>query len=58
MKVLIWNNLPGNQAGPVYAVVYNQTDGAYVLNGTLDAEGTAVFTGFKLRPASTVTICK
>lgn len=58
LKVLIWNNLPGNQAGPVYAVVYNQTDGAYVLNGTLDAEGTAVFTGFKLRPASTVTICK
>ena len=58
LKVLIWNNLPGNHAGPVYAVVYNQTDGAYVLNGTLDAEGTAVFTGFKLRPASTVTICK
>ena len=58
LKVLIWNNLPGNQAGPVYAVVYNQTDGAYVLNGTLDAEGTAVFKGFKLRPASTVTICK
>lgn len=58
LKVLIWNNLPGNQAGPVYAVVYNQTDGVYVLNGTLDAEGTAVFTGFKLRPASTVTICK
>lgn len=58
LKVLMWNNLPGNQAGPVYAVVYNQTDGAYVLNGTLDAEGTAVFTGFKLRPASTVTICK
>lgn len=58
LKVLIWNNLPGNQAGPVYAVVYNQTDGAYVLNGTLDNNGTATFTGFKLRPASTVTICK
>ena len=55
---LKWNSLPKNQAGPVKAVVYNQTDGAYVINGTLDNNGTAVFTGFKLRSASTVTICK
>lgn len=56
--VLKWNSLPKNQAGLVKAVVYNQTDGAYVVNGTLDNNGTAVFTGFKLRSASTVTICK
>lgn len=58
LKVLIWNNLPKNLAGPVSAVVYNQTDGTYVISGTLDNNGTATFTGFKLRPASTVTICK
>lgn len=58
IKYLIWNNLPKNQAGPVCAVVYNQTDGAYVINGTLDTNGTATFYGFKLRCASTVTICK
>lgn len=55
---LTWNNLPKNQPGQVGAVVYNQIDGAYVINGILDANGTATFTGFKLRPASTITICK
>ena len=58
LKKLTWNNLPKNQAGPIFAVVYNETDGAYVINGTLDANGTAVFNGFKLRTASTITICK
>ena len=58
LQTLTWNNLPKNQAGPVYSVVYNQTDKAYVISGTLDANGTAVFSGFKLRPASTITICK
>ena len=57
-KKLTWNNLSKEQAGPVFAVIYNETDGAYVLNGTLDANGTAVFNGFKLRSASTITICK
>lgn len=57
-KILTWNNLPKNQAGPVFAVVYNEKDGAYVLNGVLDANGTAVFNGFKFRDASSVTICK
>lgn len=57
-QTISWDNLPKNQPGPVYAVVYNQIDGAYVLNGILDANGTATFTGFKLRPASTITICK
>lgn len=55
---LAWNNLPKNQAGAVSAVVYNQADGAYVLRGALDVNGTARFTGFILRPASTITICK
>ena len=58
LKKLTRNNLPKEQAGPVFAVIYNETDGAYVLNGTLDAKGTAVFNGFKLRNASTITICK
>ena len=58
LQTLTWNNLPKNQPGPVCAVVYNQIDGAYVINGILDANGTATFTGFKLRPASTITICK
>ena len=58
LQTLTWNNLPKNQAGPVYAVAYNQIDGAYVINGLLDANGTATFIGFKLRPASTITICK
>ena len=57
-QTISWGNLPKNQPGPVYAVVYNQIDGSYVLNGILDANGTATFTGFKLRPASTITICK
>ena len=58
LQTLTWNNLPKNQAGAVHAVVYNQTDKAYVINGMLDANGVATFTGFKLRPASTITICK
>ena len=57
-KFLTWNNLPKNQAGDAYAVVYNQVDGAYVINGNLDANGKATFSGFKLRSASTITICK
>lgn len=57
-KVLIWNNLSKELPGPVYAVVYSEKDGAYVLNGILNANGTAVFNGFKLRAASTITICK
>lgn len=55
---LIWNNLPKNQAGPVFAVVYNQTDGAYVISGNIDVNGKATFSDFILRNASTITICK
>lgn len=59
VETLTWNNdLPKNQPGPVYAVVYNQIDGAYVITGYLDANGVATFSGFKLRPASTITICR
>lgn len=58
LQMLSFNNLPKNQAGPAYAIVNNAKDKAYVLAGFLDANGTAVFTGFKLRPASTITICK
>ena len=59
VETLTWNNdLPKNQPGPVYAVVYNQIDGAYVITGYLDANGGATFSGFKLRSASTITICR
>lgn len=58
LETLTWDNLPKNQAGPVFGVVYNQIDKAYLINGTLDANGKATFQGFKLRPASTITICK
>lgn len=58
LQTLTWNNLPKGQAGPVYAVVYSQKDGAYLLTGVLDANGSAVFNGFKLRDASTVTLCR
>lgn len=58
LKILTRNMLPRNRAGAVKAVVYNQIDGAYVISGSLDANGTAVFSGFKLRPASTITICR
>lgn len=58
LRVLKWKNLPINTAGTVRAVVYNTVDGAYVIDGVVDATGTAAFTGFKLRPASTITICK
>lgn len=58
LQTLTWNNLPKNQPGAISAVVYNQIDGAYVIHGILDTNGTSTFTGFKLRPASTITICK
>ena len=58
LETLTWDNLPKNQAGPVFGVVYNQIDKAYLINGMLDANGKATFQGFKLRPASTITICK
>ena len=53
---LVWNNLNYKIPGNVYAVVYNETDGAYLINGTIDANGNATFEGFILRPASTITI--
>ena len=58
LQTLSWNNLPKTQPGPIQAVVYNQIDGAYVISGLVDANGVATFVGFKLRPASTITICK
>ena len=53
---LAWNNLDYKIPGSIYAVVYNETDGAYLINGTIDANGNASFEGFILRPASTITI--
>lgn len=55
-RTLTWNNLKGVPAKVVYAVVYNETDGAYLMNGFSDGKGTATFAGFKMRPASTISI--
>lgn len=55
-RILIWNNLDIKMTGIVKAVVYNQTDGAYVINGVSDGNGTVKFVDFILRPASTITV--
>ena len=55
-QTLIWNNLSYKTPNTVHAVCYNTTDGAYVINGTIDDKGVAVLTGFKLRPATNVTL--
>ena len=55
MEALIWNNLE-KKVQPVYAVCYNQKDGAYFISGTLDANGTAKLNNFVLRDATNVTI--
>lgn len=55
---IVWNDLNIKTVGVVKAVVYNQIDGAYVINGVSDGKGNVTFNGFILRPASTVTICK
>lgn len=57
-RELIWNNLDINTAGIVSAVVYNQTDGAYVIYGISDGKGCVKFNDFILRPASTITVLK
>ena len=55
-QTLIWNNLSYKTPNTVHAVCYNTTDGAYVINGTIDDKGVAVLTGFKLRPVTNVTL--
>lgn len=55
IETLIWNNLE-KKVQPVYAVCYNQKDGAYFISGTLDANGTAKLNNFVLRDATNVTI--
>ena len=57
-RELIWNNLDIKTAGVVSAVVYNQTDGAYVIYGISDGKGCVKFNDFILRPASTITVLK
>ena len=57
-RELIWNNLDIKTAGVVSTVVYNQTDGAYVIYGISDGKGCVKFNDFILRPASTITVLK
>ncbi len=55
-KVLAWNNLSIKTPGSIYAACYNQKDGAYIICGTVNERGTAVFFDFKLHEATNVTI--
>lgn len=55
-QLLIWKNLPYKTPGTVYALCYNQIDGAYWIQGTIDSNGTAIFEGYKFRPATSITI--
>ena len=54
-KILSFVNLE-KKAQTVYAVCYNQTDKAYCLTGTINANGTAVFPDFIARDATNITI--
>lgn len=55
-RVLTWANTGVTTPGMIYAVIYNQIDGAYLVSGVVDANGTAVFNDYIVRPASSVTI--
>jgi len=55
-KILTWNNLATKAAGPIYAVCYNQTDGAYLISGNVNGNGTAAFNDFVMRDATNVTV--
>lgn len=57
-RTLVWNDSTnsGIPGAAVYAVVYNQTDGAYVIRGTYTDRSTIVFPDFIYRDASTITI--
>jgi len=55
-KVLEWNNLSCKTPGPIFAVCYNEKDGAYLISGTVNEKGTAVFSDYILRDATNVTI--
>ena len=56
MQIITWSNLDYKIPGNVYAVCYNQTDGAYVISGTIDERGTAKLMNYKLRPATNITL--
>lgn len=53
---LTWKNLEKNKPGEVIAACYNQTDGVYYIKGYIDEYGKAVFSGYKLREATNITI--
>jgi len=55
-KVLVWNNLSYKTPGAIYAVCYNEKDGAYLLKGTVNKDGTATFNGYIMRDATSVTV--
>ncbi len=52
---LVWNDLKVSKPGVIYAIVYNPVDGAYMIKGYVDENGTATFEGFIFRDASTVS---
>ncbi len=56
LQTLTWKNLSIKVPGVIYAVCYNQTDGVYILTGTVDATGKATFPGFIMRDATQVSV--
>lgn len=55
-RILACFNLAYKTPGVIYAVCYNQTIGAYLLSGTVDKDGMAVFNNYLLKEASNVTL--
>lgn len=56
LQILTWKDLEIKTPCVVYAVCYNETDGAYVISGTIDEFGTATLANYKLRPATNITL--
>lgn len=55
-QILHWKNTGITPGTNVYAVCYNQTDGAYLISGTVNKDKVAIFDQFSVREASTVSI--
>lgn len=55
---LIWSNVPAKEGDVIFAVGYNQTDGAYYMKSVVDKEKKIKFDSFKLRVASNITLFK
>ena len=55
-RTLVWKNLSGTKAGAIYAVCYDIDNKAYLLSGTVDANGTATFKDYIYSEACNMTL--